>query len=171
MFFLSLNDVLLLASSSSQHTAAPTDPQLFPAPRKHFLLLPAETFKHWQIRPLPRPPPELSPAGRKNSKPRRRQRFTDLKREKSENRSGLKQTCLLCFWVLCRSPPRRQCSRALKPSSTVPVDQKAIPAIPVDFRGLFCNFWIVFDFFILYFLWKYKNVFLYLFWDLIYFEI
>ena len=108
MFFLSLNDVLLLASSSSQHTAAPTDPQLFPAPRKHFLLLPAETFKHWQIRPLPRPPPELSPAGRKNSKPRRRQRFTYLKREKSENRSGLKQTCLLHFWVFCRSPPARK---------------------------------------------------------------
>jgi hypothetical protein len=28
--------------------------------------------------------------------------------------------------------------------------QKAFPAILVDFQGLFCNFWIVFDFFFIF---------------------
>ena len=54
----SLLRLLQPSSSSNQHTTVPTDPQLFPAPRKHSILLHAETFKHWHIRPLPRPPPD-----------------------------------------------------------------------------------------------------------------
>jgi len=35
---------------------------------------------------------------------------------------------------------RRHYSRELKPSNTILVVQKAIPAIPVNFWDLFCNF-------------------------------
>ena len=68
------------ASSSSQHAAAPIDPQLFPAPRKHFLLPHDETFKHWQIRPLPRPRPrpDLPPVGRKQDENKKEDRGSQI---------------------------------------------------------------------------------------------
>ena len=56
------------------------------------------------------PPPDLPPKEGKNSKPRRRKK-TEVhrsKKGKSENRSGLKQTCLLCFSVFCRSTSARK---------------------------------------------------------------
>jgi hypothetical protein len=82
----------------------PTDPQQLPAPKKHFLLLQAETLKHWQIRPPPRPPPPRHSRlicnlrkreDRKNQTRRKREnrRRADLKR-------GRKNRNFACVFLL-----------------------------------------------------------------------